>query len=89
MHRTIEGDVKRIGAEYNEICKHENIQTSLKRILFIWHMRHPQSGYVQGMCDIAIPFMIIYLDEYLPVSSDPEKYVSKIDLVSLETLEEI
>jgi hypothetical protein len=52
-------------------------------------MRHPQSGYVQGMCDIAIPFMIIYLDEYLPVSSDPEKYVSKIDLVSLETLEEI
>jgi hypothetical protein len=52
-------------------------------------MRHPQSGYVQGMCDIAIPFMIIFLDEYLPVSSDPEKYVSKIDSVSLETLEEI
>jgi hypothetical protein len=59
--------VKRIGIEYSAICKTTNITNVLKRLLFIWHNRHPASGYVQGMCDISIPFLVVFLGEYLPI----------------------
>jgi hypothetical protein len=38
----------------------EKIQKSLERILFIWGMRHPASGYVQGINDVATPFLAVY-----------------------------
>ena len=31
------------------------------RILFIWSMRHPASGYVQGINDLAAPLILVYL----------------------------
>jgi hypothetical protein len=64
---TIDGDVKRIGVEFNAAFKEKELQFLLKRLLFIWHMRHPASGYVQGMCDLVNPFLIVFLSEYLPV----------------------
>lgn len=66
IYHTIDVDVKRIGIEYSAICKTANITNVLKRMLFIWHNRHPASGYVQGMCDISIPFLVVFLGEYLP-----------------------
>ncbi|KAG0560564.1 hypothetical protein M758_10G185300 [Ceratodon purpureus] len=41
------------------------IQTTLKRILYIWAIRHPASGYVQGINDLATPFIVVFLSEYL------------------------
>ena len=38
----------------------EQIQRSLERILFIWGMRHPASGYVQGINDVATPFLAVF-----------------------------
>ena len=38
----------------------EQIQKSLERILFIWGMRHPASGYVQGINDVATPFLAVF-----------------------------
>ena len=38
----------------------ERIQKSLERILFIWGMRHPASGYVQGINDVATPFLAVF-----------------------------
>jgi hypothetical protein len=46
-------------------------------------MRHPQSGYVQGMCDIVIPFIIIFLGEYLPLVSEPKKYAEQINTLAI------
>lgn len=69
VYQTIEGDVKRIGAEFNDIFKSNSIQELLKRMLYIWHMRHPASGYVQGMCDITNPFLTVFLSEYLPLDT--------------------
>ena len=61
IYHTINVDVKRIGSEYLLVCKSEVIQEMIKRLLFIWHNRHPASGYVQGMCDISMPFLIVFL----------------------------
>ncbi|EFJ25625.1 hypothetical protein SELMODRAFT_232091 [Selaginella moellendorffii] len=40
------------------------IQTSLERILNIWAVRHPASGYVQGINDLATPFLVVFLSEH-------------------------
>lgn len=36
-----------------------------ERILFIWAIRHPASGYVQGINDLVTPFFIVFLQEIL------------------------
>lgn len=35
------------------------MQLMLERLLFIWAVRHPASGYVQGMNDLALPFIYV------------------------------
>ncbi|AEC08431.1 putative Rab-GTPase-TBC domain-containing protein [Arabidopsis thaliana] len=43
----------------------EQVQKSLERILYTWAIRHPASGYVQGINDLVTPFLVIFLSEYL------------------------
>ncbi|KAF8725001.1 RabGAP TBC, partial [Rhizoctonia solani] len=45
---------------------------SLERILYVWAIRHPASGYVQGINDLATPFYQIFLSAY--IDADPEIY---------------
>lgn len=45
--------------------QHEQVQKSLERILYTWAIRHPASGYVQGINDLVTPFLIVFLEEYL------------------------
>lgn len=40
-------------------------QRSLERILYLWAIRHPASGYVQGINDIVTPFYQTFLTEYV------------------------
>ncbi|KNC50949.1 uncharacterized protein AMSG_12052 [Thecamonas trahens ATCC 50062] len=37
------------------------VQAALQRLLFLWSLRHPGSGYVQGINDLALPFFIVFL----------------------------
>ncbi|XP_058094214.1 GTPase-activating protein GYP1-like [Magnolia sinica] len=41
------------------------VQKSLERILYTWAIRHPASGYVQGINDLVTPFFIVFLSEHL------------------------
>lgn len=41
------------------------VQEMFERILFIWAIRHPASGYVQGINDLVTPFFIVFLQETL------------------------
>jgi len=47
-------------------------QKSLERILYVWAIRHPASGYVQGINDLVTPFFQIFLSAY--IDSDPEQF---------------
>ncbi|KAF0029609.1 hypothetical protein F2P81_018714 [Scophthalmus maximus] len=49
-----------------------------ERILFIWAIRHPASGYVQGINDLVTPFFVVYVFEYI------EEEVENFDVSSLE-----
>ena len=43
----------------------EATQRSLERILYLWAVRHPASGYVQGINDLATPFWQVFLSTYI------------------------
>jgi len=47
-------------------------QRSLERILYVWAIRHPASGYVQGINDLVTPFFQVFLTSY--IESDPEMF---------------
>lgn len=42
------------------------IQKALERILFIWAIRHPACGYVQGMNDLLTPMLYVNMSPYVP-----------------------
>lgn len=47
----------------------EATQRSLERILYVWALRHPASGYVQGINDLATPFWQVFLAVYITDSN--------------------
>jgi hypothetical protein len=62
-------------------------------LLFTWTMRHPASGYVQGINDLAAPLILVYLAEFLPhlnqdnIYEINEKDLEDLDLDSLIKVE--
>lgn len=40
------------------------------RILYVWHIRHPSSGYVQGINDVVTPFIVVYLSDYIEIKPE-------------------
>ncbi|XP_041083877.1 TBC1 domain family member 22B-like isoform X2 [Polyodon spathula] len=48
------------------------VQEVFERILFIWAIRHPASGYVQGINDLVTPFFVVFLSEF--VEDDVENF---------------
>ncbi|CAK5265664.1 unnamed protein product [Mycena citricolor] len=51
---------------------HAATQRLLERVLYVWAIRHPASGYVQGINDLVTPFVQVFLSAY--VDSDPELF---------------
>eukprot|EP00002_Diphylleia_rotans_P015001 TRINITY_DN2907_c0_g1_i10.p1 TRINITY_DN2907_c0_g1~~TRINITY_DN2907_c0_g1_i10.p1 ORF type:complete len:233 (+),score=40.09 TRINITY_DN2907_c0_g1_i10:111-809(+) len=41
------------------------VQECLERILYVWSIRHPASGYVQGINDLVTPFFVVFLSSYM------------------------
>lgn len=54
-----------------ELYGYEATQRSLERILYVWAVRHPASGYVQGINDLVTPFWQVFLASYV-TDSDVE-----------------
>ncbi|KAK3753520.1 hypothetical protein QZH41_018010 [Actinostola sp. cb2023] len=62
------------------------VQEIFERILYIWAIRHPASGYVQGMNDLVTPFFVVFLSAY--VDGDLENAdVSTLQQNVLDTIE--
>lgn len=61
----IKKDIHRTGPEY-PIFRKEAIQSMMVRLLWVWNVRHPASGYVQGISDLTTPFLMAFVAEYYP-----------------------
>lgn len=44
---------------------HTFLVQMLTRVLYIWALHHPASGYVQGINDLLTPFIAVFLSEYV------------------------
>ncbi|KAL7517893.1 hypothetical protein ACHAWX_002768 [Stephanocyclus meneghinianus] len=56
-------DVPRTAPEV-PLFHNDRIRRCLTRLLYIWAMRHPASSYVQGINDLATPFIAVFLAGY-------------------------
>ncbi|KAG4077751.1 hypothetical protein HA402_011180 [Bradysia odoriphaga] len=80
-YRQIHIDVPRMNPHV-QLFQQNLVQEMFERILFIWAIRHPASGYVQGINDLVTPFFIIFLQEALVSSNDLDSF--KIEDLSEE-----
>ncbi|KAI3700363.1 hypothetical protein L2E82_44989 [Cichorium intybus] len=62
------------------------VQKSLERILYTWAIRHPASGYVQGINDLATPFLVVFLSEHLEGSVENWS-ISDLDHETISNIE--
>ncbi|XP_051156545.1 TBC1 domain family member 22B [Leptopilina boulardi] len=75
-YRQIHIDIPRMSPLIS-LFQQTSVQMIFERILYIWAIRHPASGYVQGMNDLVTPFFLVFLQEAVPRSAwhDLENYV--------------
>ena len=52
-------------------------------------MRHPASGYVQGINDVVTPFIIVFLSDYAEVNLETLDLPAKLDELCDEDLNKI
>ncbi|XP_050314472.1 TBC1 domain family member 22B [Anthonomus grandis grandis] len=57
------------------LFQQRTVQIMFERILFIWSIRHPASGYVQGINDLVTPFFVVFLQEFITDNTPFENYV--------------
>ena len=70
------------------LFRHQRAQQMFERILFVWAVRHPASGYVQGMNDVLHPFFLAFLSPYIWGLSEDSIFTNNIpsDLESKITI---
>lgn len=61
------------------------VQEIFERILYIWAIRHPASGYVQGINDLVTPFFVVFLLEF--IDNDIESENCDLTELPQETLD--
>lgn len=59
-------------APTDPVLAHPKVRRMMERMLYIWAMLHPASGYVQGFNDIITPIILVLLSEYFPATKDNE-----------------
>eukprot|EP01119_Soliformovum_irregulare_P004472 TRINITY_DN1548_c0_g1_i1.p1 TRINITY_DN1548_c0_g1~~TRINITY_DN1548_c0_g1_i1.p1 ORF type:complete len:456 (-),score=95.58 TRINITY_DN1548_c0_g1_i1:20-1387(-) len=62
------------------------VQQCLARILYIWAVRHPASGYVQGINDLATPFFVVFLSAHLQMEMDEVCALPDLDEIATSDL---
>ena len=93
IYRQILKDIPRTMKE-SSLFQNNKVQFMLKRVLYIWSLRHPASGYVQGLNDLCIPFIIVYflekyqdknIDTILKLDDNEFNRLTEDSLIELET----
>ncbi|XP_048865275.1 TBC1 domain family member 22A isoform X3 [Brienomyrus brachyistius] len=78
-YRQIHIDIPRMNPE--SLILQPRVTEIFERVLFIWAIRHPASGYVQGINDLVTPFFVVFVFEYI------EDEVEHFDVSSLKEQE--
>jgi len=68
LHHQIHIDVLRTNPTM-PLYQNVTIQEALERILYCWAIRHPASGYVQGINDLLTPFFQVFISSSIDVNN--------------------
>eukprot|EP01024_Parvocaulis_polyphysoides_P060448 TRINITY_DN6599_c0_g1_i4.p1 TRINITY_DN6599_c0_g1~~TRINITY_DN6599_c0_g1_i4.p1 ORF type:complete len:247 (-),score=18.44 TRINITY_DN6599_c0_g1_i4:442-1182(-) len=82
--RQVSIDVPRTAPDV-ELFGKEPVRKLLERLLYIWGMRHPASGYVQGMNNLVTPFIQLFLYERCSSESKEVDELQEEDWFCVET----
>jgi hypothetical protein len=75
---------------YIALLRCQRVQLLFERVLFVWSVRHPASGYVQGMNDLLQPFFFAFLAPHATGKNLGELITNpSIDFVTEDSLREI
>lgn len=86
-YRQIQIDVPRMNPLI-ALFQNRTVQQIFERILFIWAIRRPASGYVQGINDLVTPFFVVFLSEYTDTNVEsPDADVSSLSAEQLSMIE--
>ncbi|XP_075218943.1 TBC1 domain family member 22 [Lycorma delicatula] len=86
-YRQIHIDIPRM-SPLIALFQQKTVQEMFERILFIWAIRHPASGYVQGINDLVTPFFVVFLQEVLKSGEDLDSLeVSSLPKHKQDTIE--
>ncbi|XP_060244848.1 TBC1 domain family member 22A isoform X4 [Meriones unguiculatus] len=84
-YRQIHIDIPRMSPE--ALILQPKVTEIFERILFIWAIRHPASGYVQGINDLVTPFFVVFICEYIDQEDVDEVDVSSVPAEVLRNIE--
>lgn len=68
------------------LLRNERVQIIFTRVLFTWAVRHPASGYVQGMNDLLKPFFFVFLADRNNGELDQIENLDNLDSFSEDEL---
>lgn len=72
------------------LLRSQRVQDLFERVLFVWAVRHPASGYVQGMNDLLQPFFFVFLSQFADVENCFDlSDLTDIDFIPDEKLREV
>uniref|UniRef100_A0A6B2L8Z3 Rab-GAP TBC domain-containing protein n=1 Tax=Arcella intermedia TaxID=1963864 RepID=A0A6B2L8Z3_9EUKA len=63
-----------------------SVKSALERILYLWAIRHPASGYVQGINDLVTPFYAVFLQPHI---NEPIDEINQISHIQEEILKDV
>lgn len=65
------------------------VRSLMERVLFVWAVRQPAAGYVQGINDVLLPLLLVFLADCAGVSPVEELDMQAVDALSPERLGEV
>ncbi|XP_054998077.1 TBC1 domain family member 22A [Sorex araneus] len=84
-YRQIRIDIPRMGPE--ALVLQPRVTEIFERILFIWAIRHPASGYVQGINDLVTPFFVVFICEHVEEEAVDTADLSRVPEEALRNVE--
>lgn len=84
-YRQIHIDIPRMSPE--ALILQPKVTEIFERILFIWAIRHPASGYVQGINDLVTPFFVVFICEYIDDVDADSADISQVPEDALRNVE--
>jgi hypothetical protein len=63
MLHQIQADIERSAPA--QLFAQPVVSALFERLLYVYHSRHPATGYVQGMNDLVMPFFAVFLSPYV------------------------